>query len=68
MLCSAIAATVVSDAASSGTPSGTFAQRFAGTLTISAWFAWPAPAHATASPGSNPTTAEPTSTTRPAEL
>ena len=59
---------MVSAAHSIGTPSGTFAHRLPGTLTISAWLAYPAPAHATRSPSDSPRTAAPSSTTVPAEL
>src|SRR6266542_5411470 len=37
-------------------------------LPITAWLAWPTPAHATRSPGLIPRTPGPTSTTTPAEL
>ena len=50
----------------SAQPSGTRQTRLRGTLTYSAWFACPAPAAATRSPGTKSSTPAPTATTSPA--
>ena len=64
--CMAIAPSVANAAFSRSSPSGTRATRFAGTATISAWFAWPAPAHATRSPTTKSVTSSATAVTTPA--
>ena len=65
---SAIAPTALALAASRLTPAGTFTTRLRGTALYSAWVAIPSPIAATRSPTWNSSTAEPTSTTVPAQL
>ncbi len=64
--CSAMLPTVANAPASKETVSGSLAHKLAGTRLSSAWTAWPAPAHATRSPGRRSLTRAPAATITPA--